>query len=231
MNDILLWDLDGTLLNFKAAERSAMLHCFRVFQLGTCNEQMLQDYSALNDRYWKRLERGEITRDELVVQRFTEFFSSLGLDTSLAADFNRRYQHSLGDTVFYQDNSYELLKQLQGTCRQYLVTNGPADTQYHKLQTARILPFLDGVFISGEIGAEKPSPLFFDAVFRKLGFENKSRMLIIGDSLTSDMAGGIQAGIRTCWYNPEHQPLPQDMPVTYMIDNLNQLLQYLPNVV
>lgn len=228
MNDILLWDLDGTILNFKAAERSSMLHCFEQFQLGVCSEQMLQNYSALNDSYWKRLERGEITRDELVVCRFTEFFASLGIDTSLAADFNRAYQNSLGDTVFYQDNSYELLKYLHGRYRQYLVTNGPADTQYHKLRTAGILPFLDGVFISGEIGAEKPSPQFFDAVFRKLGNVNRKQLLIIGDSLTSDMAGGIQAGIRTCWYNPEHQPVPHDMPITYIIDDLNQLLQYLP---
>ncbi len=223
MTDILLWDLDGTLLNFKAAERSSMLHCFAQFQLGTCTEQMIRDYSALNDSYWKRLERGEITKEQLVIDRFVEFFSSIGVDTSIAPDFNRQYQYSLGDTVFYQDHSYELLEQLHSRYRQYIVTNGPADTQYHKLQTARFLPFLDGVFISGEIGAEKPSPQFFDAVFASLGTENKSHMLIIGDSLTSDMAGGIRAGIRTCWYNPDHQPLPDTMPIDYTIQDLNQI--------
>ena len=100
MTDILLWDLDGTLLNFKAAERSSLLHCFAQFQLGTCTEQMIRDYSALNDSYWKRLERGEITKEQLVIDRFVEFFSSIGVDTSIAPDFNRQYQYSLGDTVF-----------------------------------------------------------------------------------------------------------------------------------
>ena len=142
MNDILLWDLDGTLLNFKAAERNSLLHCFEQFQLGLCTEQMIRDYSVLNDSYWKRLERGEITKDRLVIERFVEFFSSIGVDTSIAPDFNRQYQYSLGDTVFYQDHSYELLKQLHSRYRQYIVTNGSADTQHHKLQTARFLPFL-----------------------------------------------------------------------------------------
>lgn len=219
----LLWDLDGTILDFNAAEHNALQDTFASFRLGPCTEQMIADYSALNDSYWKRLERGEITKPRLVIQRFEEFFASLGLDTSIAPAFNQEYQLRLGDTICYRDNSYTLIQELHPLYQQYIVTNGPVNTQYRKLKNAKLLPYFDKIFISDEIGAEKPAPAFFDYVFQHTASHDKQDFLIIGDSLTSDIKGGIQAGIRTCWYNPANLPVPEHMKPTYVISDLQML--------
>lgn len=219
----LLWDLDGTILDFQSAERNALQQTFASFRLGTCTEQMVADYSALNDSYWKRLERGEIKKSQLVVQRFEEFLASLGLDTSIAPAFNQEYQFRLGDTICYRDHAYELVQELHATYSQYIVTNGPVKTQYRKLENAGLLPFFDGIFISDEIGAEKPAPAFFDYVFRHIPSCSREEILIVGDSLTSDIQGGIQAGIQTCWYNPERLPLPKNLHPAYVITDLQAL--------
>lgn len=223
----LLWDLDGTLLDFKVAEHNALQDTFASFCLGPCTEQMIADYSALNDSYWKRLERGEITKPRLVIQRFEEFFDSLGLDTSLAPAFNQEYQLRLGDTICYRDNSDTLVQELHLLYNQYIVTNGPVATQYRKLRNAKLLPYFDEIFISDEIGAEKPASAFFDYVFRHIPPHDKQDLLIIGDSLTSDIQGGIQAGIRTCWYNPAKLPVPENVKPTYVISNLQMLKKLL----
>ena len=112
MIKVLLWDVDGTLLDFQAAERQAIRRCFAIFGLGECPDDMLQRYSAINQRYWRRLERGELTKPQVLLGRFEEFFSSEGLPRSLAADFNREYQLRLGDTVVFRDGADHLLPSL-----------------------------------------------------------------------------------------------------------------------
>ena len=223
----ILWDVDGTLLDFLAAEKAAVQRLFLEFGLGECTDEMVARYSAINDVYWKRLERGEITKAEVLVGRYREFFSELGIDPALAEPFNARYQLALGDTVVYRDDSLEIVKSLHGRVKQYVVSNGTVIAQTRKLERSRLGEWMDGVFLSEQLGAEKPNPLFFEKVFAALPDVPKGDMLIVGDSLTSDMKGGLAAGIPTCWYNPFRHPRPEDMAIDYEIQDLHQIYDLL----
>lgn len=219
----ILWDIDGTLLDFLAAEKAAIRGCFQKFGLGECSDQLIARYSALNHSYWQRLERGEITKTQVLVGRFEEFFTAEGIDAALAAPFNDLYQQLLGETVCFMDGSDQLIARLRGKVRQYAVTNGTRVAQKKKLAKSGLGELFDGVFISEQVGAEKPSPVFFDHVFAHIGPVKKEEVLIVGDSLTSDMKGGLLAGIPCCWYNPKNLPAPEDMKLDYVIQDLNQV--------
>ena len=225
----LLWDLDNTLLDFPAAEHAAIRQAFAAFHLGPCPEDRIARYAALNDRYWKQLERGEITKAELLTQRFVEFFQTEGIAGPDPAAFNRTYQNYLGETVIFLDHSDALLRDLHGQVRQYLVTNGARRVQEKKLARSGLGAFLDGLFISEDIGAEKPSLDFFRPVLQALGDPPREELRLVGDSLTSDMAGGLRAGIPCCWYNPKGAPLPPDMAIRYDIRDLNEVRAIVAN--
>ena len=223
----ILWDVDGTLLDFSAAEKAAIRKLFGEFGLGECTDEMVARYSAINDAYWKRLERSEITKAEVLVGRYRDFFSEIGVDPSLAETFNARYQIALGDTVAYRDDSLEIVKALHGRVKQYVVSNGTVIAQTKKLERSHLGEWMDGIFLSEQLGAEKPSPRFFEQVFAALPDIPKEDMLIVGDSLTSDMQGGLNAGVPTCWYNPQSLPRPADMAIAFEIQNLQQIYELL----
>lgn len=221
---VILWDIDGTLLNFKEAENAAIRTCFELFDLGTCSDEMLKTYSMINKGYWERLERGEVTKKEVLEGRFCDFFAQYGLDTSKAAEVNAQYQISLGDTVVFYENGFETVTALKGRIPQYAVTNGTKVAQDRKLKKSGLIHILDGVFISEEVGVEKPGVGFFDKVFEVIGDYDKSEVLIVGDSLTSDIQGGNNAGILACWFNPDKKKVDTNLRVDYEIDNLKQVL-------
>ena len=225
--DILLWDVDGTLLDFIAAEKAAVQTLFREFGLGECTDEMVERYSRINKEYWERLERGELSKPEILVRRFADFFASEGLDASKAPEFNEQYQVRLGDTVVFCDDSYELLSSLRGRVKQYAVSNGTVVAQTRKLRRSGFDRLLDGVFLSEELGYEKPATEFFDRVFAAIGEPDRERVLIVGDSLTSDIAGGNAAGIKTCWYNPRSLPNHTGAKVDFELKNLQELVRIL----
>ena len=218
-----LWDVDGTLLDFKAAERAAVRALFAEFGLGTCTDGMIRRYSKINEGFWQRLERNEITKPETLVGRFRQFFTEMGIDPELAVPFNDRYQVRLGDTAVPRDDSLDLVKGLRGTVRQYAVSNGTVYAQTRKLENSGLDKYLDGIFLSEEVGAEKPSPVFFNKVFETIPETDRNRILIVGDSLTSDIRGGMNAGIHTCWYNPEGNPLPEGYRADWIIPDLREI--------
>lgn len=222
--DILLWDVDGTLLDFIAAEKAAVQTLFREFGLGECTDEMVERYSRINKEYWERLERGELSKPEILVRRFADFFASEGLDASKAPEFNEQYQVRLGDTVVFCDDSYELLSSLRGRVKQYAVSNGTVVAQTRKLRRSGFDRLLDGVFLSEELGYEKPATEFFDRVFAAIGEPDRECVLIVGDSLTSDITGGNRAGIRTCWYNPKGEPNLTAAHADYEIRDLHGIL-------
>ena len=218
-----LWDVDGTLLDFKAAESAAIRSLFREFGLGECPEETVRRYSKINDGFWERLERNEITKEQVLVGRFEAFFAELGIDPGLAPAFNQKYQVRLGDTIVYRDDSLNLIRALKGRVRQYVVSNGTVTAQTKKLKLSGLGELMDGVFLSEQLGVEKPNAGFFHRVFAAIAPEDLSEVMIVGDSLTSDMRGGLNAGIRTCWYNPEGKPLPAEYPVDHVIADLREL--------
>ena len=222
---VVLWDIDGTLLNFKAAEKAALNTCFEIHGLGICTDEMLAQYSEINHGYWKRLERGEMTKQEILVGRFAEFFEKQGLDVSKAPAFNEDYQIKLGDTVCFEENAMEVIHALKSMVKQYAVTNGTRVAQKRKLANSGLDQHLEKAFISDEIGVEKPMLGFFDAVWAEIGEYPKDEVIIIGDSLTSDMQGGVNAGILTCWYNPNGMENTSGLKLDYEIQNLSQVLE------
>ena len=222
--DILLWDVDGTLLDFAAAEEAAIRALFSEFGIGICTDEMLSRYSAINKKYWERLERGEMTKPEILAGRFEEFFKSEGLDSSIAEDFNDRYQLGLGDTIAYCDDSYELVSSLKGKIPQYVVSNGTVIAQTKKLERSGFDKLMDGIFLSEDLGYEKPRIEFFDIVMKAIGEPEKERVLIVGDSLTSDILGGNTAGIKTCFYNPKELKNNTKAVPDYEVKNLREVI-------
>lgn len=223
MINVLLWDVDGTLLDFKAAERNAMQECYAHFGLGELTQERIAIYSEINHKYWRMLEDGLKTKDQILRERFEEFFALDGVSCDADA-FNEVYQLQLGETICFRDNAYGLLKGLRGKVKQYAVTNGTFVAQQRKLSKSGLIDLFDDVFISDQIGTEKPGIAFFEHVFSAIGPYPKNEMMIIGDSLTSDIQGGNTAGIQCCWYNPGNQPRPDHLRIDYEIQNLNEVL-------
>ena len=218
----ILWDVDGTLLDFHAAEKNAIRACFAELGLGECTDEQIARYSVINKKYWKRMEDGEITKQEVLNGRFAEFFASEGVNGDVEA-FNMLYQIRLGDTIVFIDEADRLLADLRGRVKQYAVTNGTKRAQDRKLRLSGLDRLFEGIFISDEIGAEKPSREFFDHVFAHIEPFEKDEILIVGDSLSSDIRGGNVAGIRTCWVNPGHAPRNPEIHIDFEIEALAQL--------
>ena len=225
MISTILWDVDGTLLDFIAAEKAAIKTLFGEFNLGQCSDEMIKRYSEINKTYWQRLERGEITKQEVLVGRFKEFFKSEGIDISVVEEFNSLYQLRLGDTIIYHDDSLEIIKSLQGRVRQYVVSNGTVEAQSKKLRLSGLGELVDGIFLSEHIGVEKPNIEFFDKVLEEIKPADRSSILIVGDSLTSDIQGGNNSGIVTCWYNPLGDKAPDKYRIDYEISDLHQIYE------
>ena len=220
----LLWDIDGTLLDFGKAEEYGIRKCFEVFGLGECTDDMLARYSTINRKYWEMLERNELTKPEVLRGRFAEFFQTEGIEFDRVDDFNVEYQYRLGDKIFFCDNALETVQQLKGKIKQYAVTNGTFLAQSRKLSQSGLDKIFDDVFISDKIGFEKPAVEFFDAVQEKIGKFSPEEVMIIGDSLTSDIRGGNNAGIITCWYNPLGLENKDGFKIDYEIKNIAEVL-------
>ena len=223
MYKYLLWDVDGTILDFLASEAYAIRFLFEKYNIGQCSDEMLKVYSEINAKYWRKLEREELTKQEILVMRFRDFFEMIGADVSLAESFNKDYQVALGDHIEFVDKAEEILLSQKGRYTLAAVTNGTKVAQDKKLRLSGLDKVFDAIFISEDVGVEKPKKEYFDYVFEKLGIKNKKEVLIIGDSLTSDMQGGLNAGIDTCWFNPTHKENTLDVPVTYEIASLGKL--------
>ena len=218
------------MLNFLASEAYAIRALFKKYNIGECSDEMLKLYSEINSKYWQMLERNELTKAEILVGRFREFFEKIGVDTAIAEKFNLDYQITLGDHIEFVENAEEILHYQKGKYTLVAVTNGTKIAQEKKLRLSGLDSVFDAIFISENVGAEKPNKEYFDYVFEKLGITDKSEVLIIGDSLTSDMKGGFVAGIDTCWFNPLHKSNNSGISVIYEIDNLGKITDILQNL-
>lgn len=238
---VILWDIDNTLLSFDAAEKVALNKGFEEFELGEFNDEMLQCYIGINRKYWQSLERGEITRSEVLIGRFEEFFKCYNLPVEKAAAFNERYQELLGDTICFHDDAYNIVKGFKGKILQCAASNGTKVAQVRKLKNSGLDQLFELIFISEDVGAEKPSKEFFDRALGEIhawleanegnleGVESYrgelkgSEIIIVGDSLTSDILGGNNAGIKTCWYNPKGLVNDTGAKVDYEIKDLHEV--------
>ena len=217
---VILFDIDDTLLDFPMSEREALCEALRAAGV-ELDDEMISTYQKINYELWKALERNEISRDELMTRRFSDFAEFYGFDID-AQKTAEDYLSALGTKVFYIDGARELLSALYGKVRLYIVTNGLARVQNSRYKLTGFDKIFDGMFISQEVGANKPNPEFFQYVAEHIeGFE-KEKTLIVGDSQTSDIAGGIAFGIDTCWYSPKNATAKYEP--TYTVDSLDKVL-------
>ena len=223
----LLFDLDDTLFDFHASEKESLKDTLIHFGIEP-TEPAMALYSEVNRGQWKLLELGKTTKPKLKIDRYRIFFEKTGVDVSAleAADF---YENRLSKSAILTDGATELLDTLRGKYRLYLITNGFSVIQRGRIAASGLGEYFDGIFVSEEMGADKPSLEYFGKCFAQIeGFE-KSESLIIGDSLSSDIKGGITAGVKTVWYNPKGASATDIVP-DYEIHTLAELTELLDNI-
>lgn len=217
----LLMDADNTLLDFTRSEHDAIAETFAHFGLPN-DDATIAIYSEVNDAHWKMLERGEIEKKVLMWKRFEAFCARTGLEAdpkALAAD----YLKTLSTKSYMIEGALEVCAELAKRCRMYIITNGDKRVQQGRFDPSPLAKYFEKCYISEEVGFEKPDIRYFDAVMQDIPEFDPATTLVVGDSLTSDIKGGINAGIDTCWYNPKGKPLPAEIPVTYVINDLADL--------
>lgn len=215
----LLFDSDDTLLDFTRSEKEALklVMCDNGLPFG---DDIHAAYSRANKSFWEAYERGEIEKSEIYVGRFKKFLTESNIDAD--PDFiAKNYEANLANQFFMIDGAFELVKELREKYRIYIVTNGNEQIQKSRLNGSGLINIVDDVFVSETVGVPKPEKKYFDYVFSRIEEKDKSKILIIGDSQSSDILGGINAGIDTCWYNPFGK-MGKYTP-TYEIKNLSEL--------
>ena len=217
----ILFDLDDTILDFHTAERNALRRTFEEFSLPN-GEEVLRRYSAINIGCWQQLELGTMTREEVLVGRFERLFRELGIEADARAVQNR-YESLLESGHYFMPGAPKLLEELYPDYDLYLVSNGNITTQESRLKSAGIGPYFKDIFISERIGVNKPAKAFFDACFAAIPCFRPEDALIVGDSLSSDIRGGVNAGIRSCWFNPAGLCAEGEIRPDYEIRSLSEL--------
>ena len=217
----LLFDLDNTLFDYDRAEREALTRTCA--EIGRPEQADLFDrYRQINGDLWRAFEQGDVTQDFIKVQRFARLFDTAGIDADPAIS-SKRYLFYLSQGTFLIDGADELVRSLYGRHRMLLITNGLKEVQRPRIAHSSIGSYFDDFVISEEVGAAKPDGRIFDVAFDKMNQPDKDKVLMIGDSLSSDIAGGQAYGIDTCWFNPSGRLAEPNYDITYVITDLAQL--------
>lgn len=221
MFKFLFIDLDDTVLDFKKAEQIAIAKTLEAFGLKPTRE-VCDRYSRINQLHWERLERGELTREQVLVGRFATLFAEFGIQAD-ARCCAQTYAENLGIGHYFLPGAREALEQLAKTYQLYLASNGTAKVQAGRLKSAAISHLFRDIFISQDIGFNKPDKEYFTRCFARIPDFDPDRAMIVGDSLTSDILGGKNAGIATCWVAPLSKPGREDIVPDYRIESLADL--------
>lgn len=220
MIEFLFLDLDDTIFDFHKAERVALSKTIAGFGVEP-TEEILDQYHQINKWHWQQLEVGKITRERLLVERFGVLFQQLGhpVDPQACA---QAYEENLSTGHWYLPGAEQALQSLRKRCKLYLISNGTARVQHGRMKSANLYQYFEDIFISQEIGVNKPDKRFFDACFARVPGFAPEKSLVVGDSLTSDIQGGINAGVKTVWVNPTHKKAQTILP-DYEIEGIHQL--------
>ncbi len=214
-------DVDNTLLDFNENARLSMEKSFQDTGL-TFRPEMFPTFISVNDRLWLEIEKGTLTRERLHEIRWEIVFSELSIDYDGKA-FEKIFLHHIATSPKTIDGAMDLLRYLYPKYTVCLASNAPVEQQTKRLSHTDIPAFVHHTFISEDLGYAKPEKGFFDACFARLSDANAETSIIIGDSLSADIRGGVTSGIKTCWYNPEHKPAPADMKIDYIVHTLSEI--------
>ena len=220
MIEFLFLDLDDTILDFKKAEYIAIGKTIGDFGVEPTDE-VRHRYHEINKWHWEQLELGKMTRAEVLENRFKMLFSELGVPVD-SEQVARAYEKNLSQGHWFLPGAEEAVDRLSKKYRLFLASNGTASVQKGRMTSANLYRFFETVFVSQEIGHNKPSKAYFDACFASIPGFDIEKAMIVGDSLSSDIQGGINAGLKTVWVNPDHKPCGNIRP-DYEIEALYQL--------
>ncbi len=215
----ILFDLDDTIFDFKKSEAVAISNTLS--ELGAVPSAfIIKRYSEINDSMWKQLEKGTLTREQILVMRFAVLFEEFGIQAN-PAETRKIYEKHLSSGHFFIDGALDVIKKLYKKYNLYIVSNGTATVQKGRLESSGIEKYFKKIFISQNIGYNKPDIRFFKKVFEQIENFRSDEIIIVGDSLTSDIQGGINAGIKTVWYCPNGSP--DTSPADFVIRNLDEI--------
>ena len=217
----LLFDVDGTLLDFHAAEKQALINTFQKYQI-PLTSQLKEAYEKINTSLWKQFEDGIIDKKTVVYTRFVQLFQEFKIHADGIA-FEDDYQKSLGLGHNLLPYAKEVIQTLSKDYQLYIVTNGVSQTQYSRMKESGLDVYFQDIFVSEDTGYQKPMKEYFNYCFQRIKNLDIDKTLIIGDSLSSDIQGGINVGIDTCWYNPKYLENTKQLPITYTISDLREL--------
>ena len=231
-----LFDLDGTLFDYEAAETAAVVATLEEAGLvgpgrspglvgpePAAGSEVVRRYREINARHWRALERGETAADRLRVERWEDLLRACGLPETEATTLARRYVAHLATRSQLVEGAVEVVEEVARSHRIGFVTNGLADVQRPRLAASPLGRFAEVVVISDEVGAAKPAPEFFDAAFVRMGSPSRDAVVLVGDSLSSDVAGGVNYGLETVWVAPSELPDPEEPRPTHRIGDLREL--------
>lgn len=219
--DLILFDIDGTLLDFDLTEKNALIETCEEYNFPHTDE-MIKRYHDINIECWKKLEMGLIDKEKLAFIRFNTFFLEFNLAGN-PLEFNNKYRKRLGEGAFLIKNAQEICNLLDGKVNLAVASNGGKDIQYNRLRKVDLEKYFKYLFISEEIGYNKPDINFFKYIFEKTKIDDPTKILIVGDSLSADIEGGNRANIKTCWYNSKEKKDENNIKKDYIIKDLLEL--------
>ena len=218
---ILLIDLDNTLIDFNECARHSIINAFK--ELGfTYTEKVFETFIEENVKIWKRLEKGEITKPQLRANRWNIILGKLGIDFD-GTIIEEMFENGVAKGAYPVEGAYDLLNHLHGKYKMYIVSNGFRFVQESRLKIGDFEKYFDGVFVSEDIGIPKPAKEFFDYCFKNLDNPDKNEVILIGDSLSADILGGVNYGIDTIWFNKNNEPVNDDIKPTYTVNKLKDI--------
>ena len=223
---VIIFDIDNTLLSFDEYVKISMKEGFEKFKIGTYKDEMYGVFCNINNSLWEAIERCEIDFEELQKIRWNMIFKELGFNAD-GIKFEKYFRESLNHNAILIDGAEEIVKYLKDKYILCVASNGPYNQQINRLKICGLYSYFSDFFISEEIGSSNPSKSFFDICIKRLnekyGIINREEIMIVGDSVSSDMAGGINSGMKTCFYNPNNKKIPSDMRIDYNVKSLYDL--------
>lgn len=219
---VIIFDADETLFDFKKAEKEAFKNTILEFGMNYDESYHFETYKVINTAIWKELEEGLITQSKLKVERFKRLSDKLEIIFD-ENEFAKAYMRNLADGSFLFENAMEVVESLSKKYILTIVTNGLTSVQEKRIRKSEIAKYFKDIVISEEIGISKPNPEILKHALQNINHMNKSEVLIIGDSLSSDIKGGVNFGIDTCWYNPNNLKNTTDMKITHEVSSLKEL--------
>ena len=217
----IMMDIDNTLLDFDAAEHKALLETLQQFSL-PCDEAAVSRYHEINSSLWGELNKGKIRRDKLVVERFDRFVKEIGA-AAKATELNRAYTEHLATHADVIPGAEEALQELAEVATMIAVSNGTESVERGRLKLSGFEKYFDDIFISETVGVSKPNPKIFQMAMRKLGIEHSDKVLVVGDSLSADIQGGVNAGLDTCWVNFANEENKTGIQPKYTVHSYEEL--------